>query len=89
MKNVTWLNHYTLRESYQYLLIIPLIIPSSLIYLSIIRIAADCDLKFFSYIVLVFLKFKVPLVNTRKQKLIDVWLRIAKKDRKVWVIKAF
>ena len=85
MKNVTWLNHHTLRESYQYFLIIP----SSLIYLSIIRTAADCDLKFFSYIVLVFLKFKVPLVNTRKQKLIDVWLRIAKKDRKVWVIKAF
>ena len=85
MKNFTWLNHHTLRESYQYLLIIP----SSLTYLSIIRTAADCDLKFFSYIVLVFLKFKVPLVNTRKQKLIDVWLRIAKKDRKVWAIKAF
>ena len=85
MKNVAWLNHHTFRESYQY----SLIVPSSLIYLSTIRTAADCDLKFFSYIVLVFLKFKVPLVNTGKQKLIDVWLRIAKKDRKVWVIKAF
>ena len=85
MKNVAWLNHHTLRESYQY----SLIVPSSLIYLSIILTAADCDLKFFSYIVLVFLKFKVPLVNTGKQKLIDVWLRIAKKDPKVWVIKAF
>ena len=79
MQNVTSLNHYNLRKPFQYLLIIP----SFVISLSIIRAADGCDLKLFSYVVLTFFKFKVPLVNAEKPKLIDVCLRIAKMDRLV------